>query len=355
MEARSYGAAMGLGALLVAGCGGSPGTVRIAAERVTTSPYTLPLASGAGDLSHGLRLKVSIGGGRDKGVEIDTGSRGLVVARGAVGSAAKDTGQSGSIEYTSDGLRLKGEYFLTPVTFHSSSGDVSTVPIRVLGVESSSCDPAYPKCRPDRSVDGVGVLGVGYKQYASLRGQPTAEINPFLQVQAMADGSLPRGYIIERTGVTLGLTTAAAASFTFMALQPPAGGSKLPGDWGPAPACFTFPDRPPARPYCGSMLFDTGIGSMIIGLPPAQRPAGLATQIPTGTRITIAAPGSGDPVLGYTAAIGVASDPLAPQGDPAARWSAAGPFVNTGRHVLAGFDYAFDAAGGRIGFRTHRS
>ena len=98
MGARSYGAAMGFGGLLVAGCGGSPGSVRNAAEGVTTNPYTLPLASGAGDLAHGLRLKISIGGGRDKGVEIDTGSRGLVVARGALGSAAKDTGQSGSIE-----------------------------------------------------------------------------------------------------------------------------------------------------------------------------------------------------------------------------------------------------------------
>ncbi|MFY9764905.1 MAG: hypothetical protein WAK42_07850 [Mycobacterium sp.] len=42
---------------------------------------------------------------------------------------------------------------------------------------------------------------------------------------------------------------------------------------------------------------------------------------------------------------------LAPQGNPAARWSQSGPFVNTGRHLLADYDYLFDAEAGHIGFR----
>jgi hypothetical protein len=52
----------------------------------------------------------------------------------------------------------------------------------------------------------------------------------------------------------------------------------------------------------------------------------------------------GLPLTGTTVA-------LRQQGNPAARWSRSGPFVNTGRHLLADYDYLFDAEAGHIGFR----
>jgi hypothetical protein len=90
---------------------------------------------------------------------------------------------------------------------------------------------------------------------------------------------------------------------------------------------------------------------MIVGLPVAGRPPALRDSIPNNTAIRIGLPTLTNSAMTYTVTVGAADDPLAPQGNPSARWSESGPFVNTGRHLLAGYDYMFDAVGGRIGFR----
>ena len=89
---------------------------------------------------------------------------------------------------------------------------------------------------------------------------------------------------------------------------------------------------------------------MIVGLNPAQRPPTIRDAIPNGTRIRIGIPTFTDAALAYSVTTGAAHDGLAPQGNPAARWSQSGPFVNTGRHLLAGYDYLFDADEGHVGF-----
>jgi hypothetical protein len=298
---------------------------------------------------------VSIAGGADKIVKIDTGSRGLVVARTAIGSQASDTGQKGWVEYTSDGLILSGEYFLAPIRFHTTGSTVETIPVRVLGVESSSCDSKYPHCTPEANLDRVGELGVGYGNYAKTSDIPTTEVNPFLELKAMQDSTARRGYIITRNAITLGLTASDLAAFRQVTLPkltgPAAGPPGLPGSWGAAPGCFALPDNG-NHTRCGTVLFDTGIATMIVGLEPAQRPPTMQDTIPNGTRIRIGIPTFTDPSLAYSVTTGAADDALAPQGNPAARWSKSGPFVNLGRHLLAGYDYLFDADAGHIGFRT---
>ena len=102
---------------------------------------------------------------------------------------------------------------------------------------------------------------------------------------------------------------------------------------------------------CGTVLVDTGIATMIVGLDTAQRPPTMQHIIPNGTRIRIGIPTFTDSALAYSVTTGAGDDTLAPQGKPAARWSRTGPFVNTGRHVLARYDYLFDADAGHIGFR----
>ncbi|WP_429428326.1 hypothetical protein [Nocardia sp. GAS34] len=336
--------------LAAAGCGaGTPPAVRGGESGGAT--FILPLASDAAtSLASGLRLAVSIAGGADKTVEVDTGSRGVVVARSAIGPQATDTGRSGRVEYTSDGLILSGEYFLATIGFHTAQSTVATIPVRVLGVESSSCDSKYPRCRPDADTEHVGMLGVGYGTYAKSGKPPAAEVDPFLELQAMQDGTARRGYIITRNSVTLGLTAADPTSFDQVTLARPTGSAGLPSDWGAAPGCFALPDYGNDE-RCGTILVDTGIATMIVGPGPAGRPPALRTAIPNGTRIRIGLPAFSDPALTYTMTTGATNDSLAPQGDPAARWSRSGPFVNTGRHLLAGYDYLFDADTGHIGFR----
>ena len=80
-------------ALAASSCGS--GTATHSADRASET-FTLPFVSDAAQsLSDGPYLAVSIGAGADKNVEVDTGSRGLVVARNAIGSQASDTGQKG--------------------------------------------------------------------------------------------------------------------------------------------------------------------------------------------------------------------------------------------------------------------
>lgn len=334
------------------GCGGGAATKTADLARET---FTLPLVSDAPtSLSRGLKLMVSIAGGPDRTVTLDTGSRGLVVARTAIGAQATDTGQKGWVEYTSSGRILSGEYFLAPIRFHAAGSTADTIPVRVLGVESASCDSKYPHCTPEADVDHVSMLGVGYGNYAKSSDNPTTEVNPFLELQAMRDGRARRGYIITRNAVTLGLTTSDVGSFKRVSLPKPdaatAGPAGLPGSWGAASGCFALPDNG-ADTHCGTILFDTGIATMIVGLDIAQRPPTMRDAIPDGTRIRIAIPTFTEPALAYSVAVGAVDDTLAPQGNPAARWSKSGPFVNTGRHLLAGYDYLFDADAGQIGFR----
>jgi hypothetical protein len=343
-------------ALAACGCGGgssSSGPATHTAGRLDET-FTLPLHfDAAKTLADGPLLAVSIAGGADKIVKVDTGSRGLVVARTAIGPQATAIGQKGWIEYTSDGLILSGEYFLAPIRFHTTGSTVDTIPVRVLGVESSSCDSNYPHCTPLTDVNSMGELGVGYGNYAKASDTPTTEVNPFLELQAMQDGTARRGYIITRKAITLGLTASHEASFRPIKLPKPtgptAGPAGLPGSWGAAPGCFALPDNG-NQTHCGTILVDTGIGTMIVGLAPAQRPPTMQDTIPNGTRINIGIPTFTNPALGYTVTTGATDDPLAPQGNPAARWAQNGPFVNTGRHLLAGYDYLFDADAGHIGF-----
>ncbi|MCQ4083531.1 hypothetical protein NGB36_23770 [Streptomyces sp. RB6PN25] len=315
--------------------------------------YTIPtLAGAANNLADGLDLAVNIGAGPNKSVEIDTGSLGLVVARSAIGPKAVDTGKKGYIEYTSSGKILSGEYFIASVTFQRPQAAVTTIPIRILGVTSSSCASGYHSCTPDDDINRIGMLGVGYSEYAKTDSPaPTAADNPFLQLTAMHDGIARPGYIITRNNVTLGLTPNERASFhttrLAKALPPNGTGARI---WS-MPGCFAIPDYGD-HAHCGSILFDTGISRMIVGLPAAERPTALATAIRNRTRIRIDIPSLTHPAFGYITSVGDPSEPIAPQGEPAASWAADTAFVNTGRELLAEYDYAYDAPSHRAGFRS---
>src|SRR5207248_589963 len=101
-------------------------------------------------------------------------------------------------------------------------------------------------------------------------------------------------------------------------------------------------------PQCGTVLVDTGIASAILGLPRSRRPPSMRTTIPDGTVIRVDV-GSAPPALSERFTAGVSGQPLTPK---AIRWAGdPKPFVNTGRHPIALYDYLFDDASGKLGFK----
>ena len=116
-------------------------------------------------------------------------------------------------------------------------------------------------------------------------------------------------------------------------------------DWAGIPACISIGGRTP--PACGSMLMDTGVPDMYMTAPAAQVPA---IPLPAGTSVAVRLGDERASLPLYTFTVG----------DPAARLAPAGiflhtaerpSFVNTGFHLLYGYDYLFDADGGYAAFR----
>jgi hypothetical protein len=78
-----------------------------------TIPYGHPMQT----LERGFTVDVSAGWGAwHTGVELDTGSTGLVLDRRTLGPLAIGPGKPGSREYYPSGYKIVGNYWLTPVT-----------------------------------------------------------------------------------------------------------------------------------------------------------------------------------------------------------------------------------------------
>jgi hypothetical protein len=305
-----------------------------------TQSVHFALPDTARNFRSGWHLKVSIAGGKQRSVQIDTGSIGFVVGRNAVGPHAIGPLAAGQQEYTSNGLILLGHYYRAPVTFSAGPARATAVPITLLAVERLACDPKYPKCSVrGRSAQSVGVLGVGFARKESIGS------NAFLQIAPMIHGGMHPGYIVAEDAVTLGLTAANTRGFQFIQL------SRGPHDWLGAPACFGFPGKRAYTSMCGTLLVDTGLASMIVSRAASLRPPDIRSAIPEATAIEIAAPAFERPVMHYRFSVGDRG-PLTPT---SIRWSSAsgnGAFVNTGRNVIRAYDYLYDAKCGRVGFRT---
>jgi hypothetical protein len=106
---------------------------------------------------------------------------------------------------------------------------------------------------------------------------------------------------------------------------------------------------------------DVGISEMFLQLPAAQQPpsvvqtSGTSSIVPLGTEMSILVGDASSPIMSYTFTNGDASEAIAPTGNgvPNVSWAGTMPaFVNTGRHVLAGFNYLFDAQCGQVGYQA---
>lgn len=319
---------------------------------------TLPLPDVRANLARGFEFYVSMGGGLPHRVLVDTGSTGVVVPRGALGPRAVELGRRGRVEYTSSGKVFEGTYVRAPLTLNvGSSGDeqprVETLPVEVLAIDRQTCAPGYPRCTIDADLSRVGMLGVGFDRDTGSPAQ-----NPFLQLADVRAGRMAPGYIIAADHITLGITAGDTAGFRYIDLRRSA---VRVDDWSAAPGCYGFPEVAGFGYACGTILVDTGISGMILRMPPSRRPPALSpggpggqrAWLPSGTVVSVVAPSPEGPVLQYRFAYAPSPHPVPPIAPTSIRWSSLGDtiFVNTGRDVLAVYDYLYDAGRGRIGFR----
>jgi hypothetical protein len=101
------------------------------------------------------------------------------------------------------------------------------------------------------------------------------------------------------------------------------------------------------------VLTDTGIKRMILWVSTDSRPPGLTANsaLRDGVSVSVSVPAQDpgtEPALQYAFVTGGARQPMAPS---EVDWRV-GHGINTGRNVLAGADYLYDAMAGRVGFRV---
>jgi hypothetical protein len=334
---------------LLAGCSSGGGSVRSTNTQNTgmygsyTQSYTVPWMGSPNfsNLTRTLKVEASVNGGTVSSYTVDTGSVGMVVPASEVPNIPAGS-PSGSLTYSSSGLRLTGVWATLPVSFpqavNATGADVAaqaTVPVLAVtgssctgsGVNSGRCTGTIPH-----------MLGVGFGRGTTAETSPA--YNPFLNLTEMVAGTMRRGYIIGRGGLSLGLT---GSNFTgTWTMQPltnagtPAAGAH--NDWTTPAGGFKVGS---GSTLSGRALIDTGLLDMIVedsSLPSSGRVA-------TGTAMTITL-GS----LSYSFSVGD-SGAQTPTSVNYAHASH-GTFVNTGLRALGHYDMLFDADGGYLGLRA---
>jgi hypothetical protein len=324
-------------AVLVAGVFACSGTSSVSDGGV--------LPDGGGSVSYTLKftdtaysMYASIGGGTAHVVQLDTGSSGLNVPKGVVGSSAQiSTTETCSVTYISSGKTLTGHKATGVVTLLGSTtaGDVNPPP---------STTASMPFCAIDDPTFNGGMMGVGYGRDTGVPAQ-----NVLLQLADVLSGKMHPGYVLSTRpspNIQIGITAARSAGFQTVQLT--ASGN---GDWvsGSLKGCLSLPDTPAFTKECGGMLVDTGVDDMILWGPADPTLGGIvksgATSAPSGTRVQVTTQAGA--MLDFTFTLGTGADtPSAVNIKPASGFS-----INTSRALIVDYDYMFDARAGLVGFQ----
>jgi hypothetical protein len=319
----------------------------------TFLPYLNAPARGD-DIDRSPRLGLSFGG-EPRPVLMDTGSTGIVVSASRIPEVDALPAKPGRITYSSSGRIMIGRWVTTPVTIWGRNGArVTTAPIPVLAVDRIDCTGRARRCTPEDAPGHVAMMGVGFGREYDGQSRGTPETNPLLNL-ATGDRPVHRGYVVTREGVHVGLTAANThGDFRFAKLDPH---PSIPGEWQGVPACISVSGRAPA---CGRGLLDTGVTAMFVTLPGDAAGDAVAdggTALLPGTRLSLSFPESSAPgastAAAYDVVVGDQNAPMAPD-KVFLNTTRPAPFVNTGLHVLEGFDLLYDAEGGYYGFRRRR-
>ena len=286
-------------------------------------------------LASGLHVLAVLGDGTSHSFQVDTGSVGILVPRSVLGPDFQDVDPSKdtTFGFISSGKTYRGQWVKVSVVIGvpegwDGTGDFPRTEIEVFAVDS----PA--------TFSG-GMFGIGFAIEAEANGG--AVRNPFLHLTYAGEALAP-SYIIRAEGIDVGLANIASDGFALVPLSRDAAGD----DWlQPTGTLGIADDFSVDLP----ILMDTGIQEMLLFLPVPDRPASLAgvSTLPDGVALSISVqvPGGGH-ALAYQFVTGDISEAMAPT---TVEWRD-GHGINTGRNVLSGKDYLFDATIGQIGFRT---
>lgn len=310
-------------------------------NRANEISYRVPFTSKS-SLTTGLHVSASLGGGTPHSFLVDTGSVGILAPRQTLGPDYQDFDPSRDItfQYVSSGNIYHGQWVKVPVvlgvpTAWDGTGDYPTAHVEVFAVD-----------RPT-DFDG-GLLGVGFAIGGKADGGPAR--NPLLHLTYRGE-HLSRGYIVTMQGIDVGLTPINKTGFAFIALDRDAAGE----DWLQPLGSVELSGDFSADGYRADLpfLMDTGIPDMILWVSADHTPPNLPrhSAFPAGITVSISTPAQDqavEPALHYSFVTGDTNQSMAPS---RVEWRV-GKGTNTGRSVLAGADYLYDATAGRIGFRN---
>jgi hypothetical protein len=310
-------------------------------DRTNDISYEVPFTSDS-NLSVGFHVSASLGGGAPHAFQVDTGSVGILAPRQTLGPNYQNFDPTQDIEfgYISSGKVYWGQWVKVPAVLGvpadwDGTGDYPIAHVEVFAVDQ----PA----EFDR-----GVFGIGFAIGGLADGGPAR--NPLLHVTYQG-AHLGHGYIISTQGITVGLTSTNRDGFSLISLDRDPSGN----DWMQPPASVSLTGDFSADGFSTvlPLLVDTGIDKMILWLSAENAPPNLPSDsaFPGGNAITVSTPTAdpnAQPALQYSFLTGDGSQPMAPS---SVEWRV-GNGINTGRNVLAGADYLYDAKMGQIGFRV---
>ncbi|KAI8940732.1 hypothetical protein NX059_001997 [Plenodomus lindquistii] len=315
---------------------------------------------------------------------VDTGSTGLLIGAPILSNISSSIGTPAHHFFTSSKILYVGRLVELPVKFHGELNSYVSATVPVFIVDKSWRCPAYDpnkdtfECplgpngeKPvERDTSRITYMGVGFGRNQPRDGMPygAPRLNPFLNINSL-DGesvsptSMRAGYFISTAGVQIGLTPGLTRNFAFTDLEPGVTHEKDPRDWAMARMCFSTDGE---EPSCGAALVDTGIAQMYLradkGIPiptiHIRNPnkhghAKMVKRVRPGTRIDIGFPSLQTPVVSHSIVVGGEST-MEPSAVIPLNQTAP-PYVNTGRSFLFDYSIAFDAIGGRFGFRPTKS
>lgn len=312
--------------------------------------YFLPYARGSGFESQ-LTVRVRINGGPITRLQLDTGSTGVVLGQGLVGSIDA-SGRADEFIYSSSGQVHHGVWNDVRIEFVDGHGlgpmrgkeVVVTVPALVVTHITCRSAPFPDACHAGPVNKRPAMMGIGFGEINQ---------NALLNFAPMKNGEMRRGFILEPEGVRIGLTgTDVLPGFFFVKLERPAhpDSRRL---WALPRVSIrtTLPDGTQHNAR-GRALMDTGIKGMFLGLPGAPA-SGL---VPRDTQVSVVPEwiGGRGPQIDYSLADRRALTPFS-RGSHWVRMAKdlvtddPMPFINTGLRPLGAYRYLYDADGGYWG------
>lgn len=307
---------------------------------------------------------------------VDTASTGLLIGAPHIPSISNTTGTP-TYQYSSKTL-YTGRFVRLNITFTGDNNTFarSEVPILIVdkGISCRKYDIAknngkcLDKKAKTKDITKILSLGIGFGHNTPGSGLPYAipSHNPFLNLRELngkkpTDKEFRSGYTISTEGIYLGLTAKNTKEYNWVKLDPGTTGDFR--DWAKVRTQFHIDKQ---GPYNGSAVIDTSTGYMYVQASPfgSVPNATIAdtlhkhvkknkkiTTVKKGTHLDFGFPSGRDEkgVAGFDFKVGEVK-----KGVP--KWvfptrTGMGPHVNTGRKLLEAFSIAFDAGGGRFGFK----